>query len=161
MTYHERKSLVDGLTALILLTGYITYGFTAYAEKGGSLLQDARFWSLTILVSFGVAIVAGIVIQVIFHIALTLRNEVVKEAGIDASMGVVDIESVLDERDRAIASKATRLQYGVVCMGIILMLGLMALYLPVGIALSALFICFVLGMMTHSIVQLYHYRKGA
>ena len=152
MTYQERKTLVNLMTAIAILIGYVTFNFSVYEQVGALLLQDSVYWGKTMLKTIGVAVIAGVLIQVVFHFGLTLRNEVTEEP--------VEIEDFDDERDKNIASKALKVQFWVFGLGFVLTLVLIAAGAAVGIALNCLFASLLIGMIGFSAVQLYHYRKG-
>jgi hypothetical protein len=164
MSYQEKRTIVMMLTGALVLAAYCIYAF-GQVNAGVASLGDLRFWARTILAFIGIGIVATIVIQIIFHILLsvgivvtkTIRDGKVVDEDIEKS---VEAEMVEDEMDKLIELKANRV--GVALGGCGFVAGLFAVLLgySAAVMLNIVFIAFSLGMIVEGFVQLYYYRRG-
>ena len=164
MSYQEKRTIVMMLTGALVLAAYCIYAF-GQVNAGVVSLGDLRFWARTILAFIGIGIVATIVIQIIFHILLsvgivvtkTIRDGKVADEEIEKS---VKAEMVEDEMDKLIELKSNRV--GVALGGCGFVAGLFAVLLgyPAAVMLNIVFIAFSLGTIVEGLVQLYYYRRG-
>jgi hypothetical protein len=164
MSYQEKRTIVGILSGIAILTAYCLYAFNRYAS-GAVAPQDLKFWATTMLIFIGIGIVASIIIQIVFHILLsvsiavtkTIHNEAVDEKEIEKSIGS---EMVEDERDRLIELKSNRV--GFIFAGIGFVTALLALVFNYSavVMLNILFISFSAGSVLEGFAQLSFYRRG-
>ncbi len=165
MSYQEKRTVVGILSGIAILAAYCLYTFNRYAA-GAVTPGDLKFWATTMLIFIGIGIVASIVIQIVFHIVLsisiavtkTIHNQAVDDKEIEKN---INSEMVEDERDRLIELKSNRV--GFIFAGIGFVAALFALvfdYSPV-VMLNILFISFSAGSVLEGFAQLYFYRRGA
>lgn len=152
MSYQEKRTLVSIVAGITALTAYCTYGFSMYTNHGVMILEDLRFWATTMLISLAGFITFMILVQVIFHIAMSVGNEVKKE--------VDEVSDMEDEMDRLIGLKSIKNSYIVVGIGFILSLLTVVFGLPAGIMMNIIYLSFIVGMIIDGLTQLHYYRKG-
>jgi len=164
MSYQEKRTITSIITSLIVLTAYCLYAFGRY--HSGTVIQgDLRFWAITMLIFVGIGIAATIIIQIIFHILLSMgiaiKKEMKGEPNVEKEIEkTIKLEMVEDERDRLIDLKATRVSDVLAGIGFIAALfSLVLQYSPV-VMLNILFITFSVGSILEGFAQLFYYRKG-
>ncbi len=164
MSYQEKRTLVSIATGIIILVSYCIYTISKYRSEVIGI-DDMKFWALHILIFIGIGIVANIIIQIIFHILMSItfavqekvHNNQCDDKEIESR---IEVEMIEDEMDKLIELKANRI--GFLSAGIGFMLSLVALilnYSPV-VMLNIIFISFNIGSLLEGFTQLYYYRKG-
>jgi len=164
MSYHEKRAIVMSITGLAVLAAYCFYAF-GQVQAGMAAFEDLKFWARTILIFIGIGIAATIVIQIIFHILLSVstavskhvREGVVDEKEIERS---INAEMVEDEMNRLVELKASRVGY--IFTGIGFVAGLIALLLNFqpAVLINSVFIAASLGTILEGFAQLFYYRRG-
>ncbi len=164
MSYQEKRTVVSIITGAIVLAAYCIVAFGQY-NSGAVAQGDLKFWAGTILIFIGIGVAASIVIQIVFHILLSIaiamqkkiRDENCDDKEIKKTIGA---EMVEDEMDKLIELKSMRV--GFIFAGIGFVAGLVALvlnYSPV-VMINILFLSFGVGSLFDGFAQLYFYRKG-
>ena len=164
MSYQEKRTITSIITGALVLAAYCIEAFGLY-QSGMVAQGDLKLWAITMLKYIGIGIVAAIVIQIVFHIMLsisiavkeTIRDNQVAEEEIGKK---IEGEMVEDERDKLIGLKSN--MAGFILAGIGFVWGLISLALnssPV-IMLNIMFISFSAGSLVEGFAQLYFYRKG-
>jgi len=164
MSYQEKRTITSITTGILVLAAYCIYALGQY--RSGTVVQgDMKFWAITMLTFVGVGVVTTIIIQIIFHILLSMGIAIKKEfrgennddKEIEKS---IKLEMVEDERDRLIELKANRVGFIVAGVGFIAALfSLVLQYSPV-VMLNILFISFSVGSILEGFAQLFYYRRG-
>jgi len=168
MSYQEKRTITSIVTGALVLGAYCIYAFGKY-QSGTVTPGDLKFWASTMLIFIGVGIAAAIVIQIVFHILLSISiavqekirdvecNDKVIEKSIEKTIGA---EMVEDEMDKLIELKSTRIGFFFAGIGFVAALVSQVLnYSPV-VMLNIMFISFSAGSMFEGFAQLYYYRKG-
>lgn len=164
MSYQEKRTIISVLSGMALLAAYCIYAF-GKVQAGTAAADDMKFWATTILVFIGIGVVAMIVIQIIFHILLSIAMAVKEQVKtgqcndkqIEKSL---ELDMVEDEMDKLIGLKAMRVGFAITGIGFILVLVSQVLrYSPV-VMLHILFFSFSIGSMAEGMTQLYFYRRG-
>jgi uncharacterized membrane protein HdeD (DUF308 family) len=133
----EEKSIWISLLTISLIFGYYFVRIVQMVSQDDINVAQ----SIVLLIS---VIVMVIIVEVVFHIIITLK----------------DRPEALDERDRLIELKATRNAYFVLVFGIFLpIVGIAAQVRPFIVAHVIMFI-FVLSEITKFLTQLFYYRRG-
>ena len=164
MSYQEKRTLATITSGALILAAYCLYSFnpTRLASIAAGALKP---WATTMLIFIGIGIGFTIIIQIIFHILLSIsiairekmQNMQADDKDIDKS---IKTEMVEDERDRMIELKSNRVSFGIAGFGFIAaLLALVFNYSPV-VMLNILFISFSFGSICEGFAQLYYYRKG-
>lgn len=158
---HKSKSIITSMvTSVLIFVAYVIYAIDK-DRQGPEESLTLKSWALTMLVFVGISIIALIVVQIIFRIALAV-GIAAKHAGDDS----VQVERILsssmveDEMDKIVALKSARVGY--ICAGIGFLGALVALALG-GSAVLALHIMlgsFALGSLAEGAVSIYGYERG-
>ena len=164
MSYQEKRTITSISTCVLLLAAYLIYAFSP-ARLGRVGSDDLSAWSITMLIFMGIGIAATIIIQIIFHILLSIsiavrakmQDQECDEEDIERS---VNSEMVEDERDKIIELKSNRVGFIVAGIGFLGALVSQVLHYSPVIMLNILFIAFSFGSICEGIAQLVYYRKG-
>ncbi len=164
MSYQEKRTVVTVLTGILILVAYCIYAFGKVSE-GTESAGDLKFWASTMLLFIGIGIVAMIIIQIVFHILLSIGiaiKEQIQNGSVndDEIEKTLELEMVEDEMDKLIGLKSMR--FGFVIAGIGFVTGLVSLlmdYSP-AVMMNIIFISFNVGSIIEGIAQIYYYRKG-
>lgn len=147
MSIQEKKNMVSLISSFLIFGLYSLY--VIQNAPFGALDQGSpyRFWGSFILILIPVAIVAKIVISIVFSI---LHRIATKE----------EEPTFADELDKLIGLKASRNSYYTFVLGFVLAMGSLA----AGMAPGTMFVILVasgfLAEVTDYVSQLYYYRKG-
>lgn len=164
MSYQEKRTVVSILSGVLLLGAYCIYCFGKY-QSGAVAADDLKFWAGTMLLFIGIGIVATIVIQIVFHILLSVAIAV-REKIKDDTCGDKEIENMIgsemvtDEMDKLIELKSMRISFGFAGIGFILALVSLVLDFSPAVMINILFVSFSVGSLVEAFTQLYFYRKG-
>jgi len=164
MSYQEKKTIVYILTGILVLTAYSIYAFSK-VQSGMVDSNSMKFWAATMLLFIGIGIVAAIIIQIVFHILLSIALAVKEQAQNgkcdDKEIEkTIELEMVEDEMDRLIGLKSLRIGYAIMGFGFIAALVSIVLNYSPGVMLNILFASVSIGSLIESIAQLYFYRSG-
>lgn len=147
MSYHERKSIVFMISTLVLFVIYFVFVFQRYQAGSFHSTNLLSFWGSVILILIPVAIMAKIIIYIVFVIIYRLTTN--EEA-----------PCFSDERDKLIALKAERNSHWVFCLGFLLAMASQVMHMsPSAMFIILIFSGFVADILGE-ISQLYYYRKG-
>ena len=162
MSYQEKKNIVSIVSGALLLGAYCIY---AFGGAGVSNLDNLAFWGKTMLVFLGIGIAASIVIQIVFHILLSISVAVKRKIN-DESCDDKEIEKTIeremveDERDKLIDLKSGRISYIVFGVGFVAGLVAIAFGSSAVMLLNVLFLSALTGGIAESVAQLIFYRRG-
>ncbi len=162
MSYQEKRTIVSVVSGALLMLAYCIY---AYAKLGFNNLTDLKPWATTMLVFIGIGVAAMIVIQIVFHILLSIGIAVKKKIN-DESIDDKEIEHsieremVEDEMDKLIELKANKIGYSFVSIGFVAGLVTLAMGAPAAIMLNLVFVGCMVGTIVEGLIQLRYYRKG-
>lgn len=164
MSYQEKKIIVLILTGILVLTAYSIYAF-GKVQSGMADPNDIKFWAAAMLIFIGIGVVAAIVIQIVFHILLSIAiavKEQVQNGKCDDKKleKTIELEMVEDEMDRLIGLKSLRISYAIAGFGFIAALVSLVLNYSPAVMLNILFFSISIGSLIESIAQLYFYRSG-
>ncbi len=162
MSYQEKRTIVSVASGVLLMIAYCIY---ALVRLGWNSMGDVRSWATTMLVFIGIGIVAMIVIQIVFHILLSIgiavkkkiADEPIDDQAIESS---IEREMVEDEMDQLIELKANKIGYSFVSVGFVAGLIALALGALPAIMLNIVFLACMLGTIVEGLIQIRYYRKG-
>lgn len=147
MYYHEKKSIVNILSTLLIYGVYYWTANQEYGQMAMSTQEELQFWGKTMLLIIPIAIASKITIHIIFGVTHRL---VTKEKQ----------PCFEDERDRLIALKSTRNAFILFGMGFLCALGAIALGWPLQTMFVVMIISGVLSDVFDNLSQLYFHQKG-
>ena len=157
MSYQEKRTITSIISGLLVLAAYCIYAFVIARPEVG----DIRFWAVTMLIFIGVGIGVTVVIQIIFHIMLSIGIAVKERAYDEKKVGKsIEAAVVEDEMDKLIELKSLRVSF--VIVGIAFVAGLILLTLggSAALMLNMLFLGSSFGSVVEGLVSLRYYRKG-
>ncbi|RIH91627.1 hypothetical protein Mgrana_02437 [Meiothermus granaticius NBRC 107808] len=147
MSYQEIKSIVALVSTLLINGLYGWYVFWRYQQEAPGVAELFRFWAVAMLIFMGVALVAQILITVVFRAAyrrITGETE----------------PSFADELDRTIGLRATRNAYYAFALGLVVALLTQVLSLPPVALFATMFLAGIASEVAQALTQLYYYRRG-
>jgi hypothetical protein len=164
MSYQVKKTVVSILTGALLLAAYCIYAFGKVRANTASP-DDLKFWASTILIFIGIGIAASIVIQIVFHILLSISIAVKKQISEgrcdEKDVGKsVELEMVEDEMDKLISLKSMRVGFAVAGIGFVAALVSLVLNYSAAVMINILFISFSAGTIIEGVTQLVFYKRG-
>jgi hypothetical protein len=158
MSYQEKRTLTSIVTGALVIAAYCIYAFGKIHPQAADL-TNLKFWATTMLIFIGIGVVAAIVIQIIFHILLSI-SIAIKEGSDKEIEKKVEAAVVEDEMDKLIELKSMRLGFGICGAGFIAALISLVLGYPAAIMLNILFLSFSLGSLFEGVLSLHYYRTG-
>jgi len=164
MSYQIKRTVTSIICGVLVLAVYLFYAFGRY-QSGLLAPDDLRSWAQIMLIFIGVGIAATIVIQIIFHILLSI-GIAIKESIKNGSCADQDIENkiqlemVEDEMDKLIELKSLRVGFIVAGIGFVASLLVLVFNYPPMVMLNMLFISFSAGSILEGFAQLYYYKRG-
>jgi hypothetical protein len=166
MVYQEIRSLVMSVTNIAVL---IAYCITVFGKAGQKLelSGDLKPWAIMILTFIGIGIAAAVLIQIVFHILLSvgiaIKNKLVDESITDKEIEK-RVESEIgrpeDERDKLIDLKAGRIGQIISGVGVVTALIYTALGHSGVVMLNIVFLSFGIASASEGFIKAYYYRKG-
>jgi Mg2+/citrate symporter len=164
MSYQEKRVMVFMITVISILGAYWIYTYGKY-QSGAIATDDMKFWAGTMLLFIGISIVAAIVIQIIFHILLSMAivvQEKTRTGQYDDKeiKRTIESEMVTDEMDKLIKLKSIRIGYIVVGIGFITALVSQVFNFSSAVMINIIFVSFYAGSLFEGLTQFYFYRKG-
>lgn len=164
MSYQEKRTGTSIFSGIFILAAYCIYAFSP-SRLAALPPGDLRPWASTMLIFIAIGIGATIVIQIVFHILLSIslavqakiENQQVDDKEIERT---ISREMVEDERDKQIELKSMRIGFAVAGIGFVAaLLSLVFNYSPV-VMLNILYLSFSAGSLFEGAGQLYYYRRG-
>lgn len=156
MSVKSKSIITSTVAGFVFLTAYAIY--VTRPENTPDTLQA---WAVSMLVFLGIAIVALIVIQIVFHIVLAI-GIAVNEGDDDSSRikRILDSTMAEDEMDRMINLRAARVGYVFAGIGFVGVLVVLAVGLGGVVGLHVLFWSIALGSFVSGAVSVYGYERG-
>ncbi len=164
MSYQEKRTMVSVCMGVLLLAAYGIWAL-GKVQTGLAAPDDLRFWAGAMLTFVGIGVAASIVIQIVFHIFLSVGIAVKKQmrdGKVDDKAVEKEIkrEMVEDEMDKLIGLKSMRISFGIAGAGFLAALAALAWGAAPALMLNILFLAFFLGSISEGVIQLYYYRRG-
>jgi hypothetical protein len=164
MSYQEKRTIVSTITGIMVLAAYCIYALGQY-QSGAAAAGDLKFWAMTMLKFIGIGIAASIVIQIVFHILLSIsiavkkaaRGENIADKEIEKS---INAEIIEDEMDKLIELKSMRIGFIFAGIGFIASLVSLVFNYPPVVMINIMFISFMIGSLFEGFAQIFFYRKG-
>ncbi|MBH1940761.1 hypothetical protein I5677_07665 [Mobilitalea sibirica] len=165
MSYQEKRTIVSIITGLFILVAYGIYAFEKY-QSGVIAADDIKAWAGIMLVFIGIGVVLAIVIQIVFHILLSITIAIQERArtgrcGDDKEIEkTISAKMVTDEMDKLIELKSMRVSFIIAGIGFVTALVTQLFNYPPAVLLNVLFISFSAGSLLEGLAQIYFYRRG-
>lgn len=165
MSYQEKRTIVSIITGLFILAAYGIYTFSKY-QSGDIALDDTKAWAGIMLVFIGIGVVLEIVIQVVYHILLSITIAIQERARTGRCDDdkiiekTISAEMVHDEMDKLIELKSMKVGFIIAGIGFVTALATQLLNYPPALLLNVMFISFSTGSLLEGLAQLYFYRRG-
>ncbi len=147
MGQKEKQVLVSLIASLIIIVFYSLWVFNRYIESNPEIINDLKFWGRSFIVLIPVAIIA----QIVIHILFAIINKIVTDE---------DISDKDDERDKLIELKSLRVSYWVFIIGFMSAMGAVALGMELWVMFVTLIVSGFLSDLISSVVKIWYYRKG-
>lgn len=164
MTYQVKKTITAIISGVVVLGVYLFYAFGRY-QSGLLAPDDLKNWAQLMLIFIGVGIAATIVIQIIFHILLSISIAIKEKINngdcVDQEIeNKIQLEIVEDEMDKLIELKSLRVGVIVAGVGFVISLIILVLGYPPMFMLNTVFISFSFGNILEGFTKLYYYKRG-
>lgn len=147
MDQKERQILVTVISSIVIVGWYTLRVYNNQIAGNVEIMNDFRFWGRSFLWLIPVAIVAQIVIQIIYAII----NRIVTSE---------DVPTKNDERDKLIELKSIRIAHWVFTMGFIIAMGSLAFNMQPHVMFITLFASGFGASIISELAKLYFYRRG-
>ena len=160
MSYQSKRTIFSLVLGVGILAAYCMYGLSKY-NAGAIAAGDVAFWAKTMLLFIGIGIVANIILQILFHIALSI-GIAVKERENDEKVinRKIAAEMVEDEMDKLIQLKSLRVGFALAGVGFVGALFAIVFGRSVALALNVMYLSFNVGALAEGITSLHYYGKG-
>ena len=164
MPYHVKKTIAGMAGVLLIMIFYCAFVFRT-VQSGAALVDDLIFWGRAMLITIGISVGAGIIIQIVFHVLLS-AGIAVKQKKKDGNCDEKEIEKSIhlemteDERDKLIELKSMRTGYIFCGIGFVLSLVSLVLKYPAAVMLNILFLSFFTAHLFEGFSQIYYYLNG-
>lgn len=160
MPYQSKKTITSMVVGALVLIEYCIYAFGRYSS--GAIAQgNLKFWAGTMLVFIGIGVVATIILEIVFHIALSIsiavKDRACDEKEIDKRIEATVIE---DEMDKLIELKSSQIGFVLAGVGFVSALILLVLGYSTVVMLNVMYLSFLVGSLVEGAASLYFYGKG-
>ncbi|MCL1852927.1 MAG: hypothetical protein FWF88_07830 [Peptococcaceae bacterium] len=157
MTYPSKRTLISIGVGILLLVVYVIYAL----GDASPAPDDLKLWALALLVYIGACIAAGIVIQILFHIALAIGIAVKEKPGDDKKVERIIKSSMLeDEREKLISLKSSHIGHAFSGFGFVTGLIALAVGSSAVVVLHIMAGAFAVGSIIEGCVSVYHHERG-
>ena len=157
MSYTSKRTLLSMSVGILLLAIYAAYALGEAAPAP----EDLKSWAMAMLVYIGACIAAGIVIQILFHIALAVGISIKEKEPSDKKVErIIKASMFEDERDKLISLKSSHIGYAFAGFGFVM--GLIALTIGISyvIVLHVMAGAFAVGSIIEGCVSVYLNERG-
>lgn len=164
MSYQEKRTVASIFTGVVVLAAYCIYVF-GNSRPEVTATGNLKFWASTMLVFIGIGIGATIIVQILFHIGLSISIAIKKTVleGIKDDKEIektIKLEMVEDEMHKMVELKSTRVGFAIAGAGFIAALITLVMGVAQFVMLNILFFSFSAGSLVEGLAQLYLYRRG-
>lgn len=160
MSYQTKRTATSMVSGALVLAAYCIYAFGRYSS--GTIAEgNLKFWAGTMLVFIGIGIAVTIILEIIFHIGLSI-GIAVKERGCDEKEIDKRIEATMieDEMDKLIELKSSQIGFVLAGVGFVSALVLLVLGRSTVVMLNVMYLSFLVGSLMEGAASLYFYGKG-
>jgi hypothetical protein len=147
MDQKERQVLVTLIATIFILGLYSLYVYNKYIVPDNEIINSFKFWGRSFIILVPVAIVA----QILIHILFAIMNKIITNE---------DIPTIDDERDKLIELKTIRISHWIFTLGFLLAMGSQAIDMEPWVMFMTLLCSGFLSGIVSEAAKLYYYRKG-
>jgi len=147
MDHKEKQIILSIIISILVFACYSLYVYHKYMAGNMEIINDFKFWGKSFLIFIPVAILAQIIIYIVFAI---INKMVTNE----------DIPTLSDERDKLIDLKAIRISHWMFTLGLLLAMGSQAMGMKPYVMFVVLIFSGFVSSILAEIAKLYFYRKG-
>ncbi len=152
MSYQESKSLTNILSVIIITGIYSLIVYQRYSVGSFDTTNVFKFWAIVILIFIPISIVSKIIIMILFSIGTAVVQTAQGEETDDLDF--------VDERDKLIELKATKISLIIFSLGFIAALATQAFSMNNHIFFITLIIAGVITEIASELATIIYYRKG-
>ncbi len=152
MSYQESKSLTNIFSSIIITGIYTLIVYQRYLNGNVDTTDIFRFWAIVILIFIPISIVARIIIMIIFSIGTAIVQTAQGEEA--------EVMDVIDERDKLIELKATKISLIIFSLGFILALVTQVINMNNHVFFITLIGAGVITEIVSELFTIIYYRKG-
>lgn len=160
MSYQSKRTIFSLIIGVSILAAYCIYGI-GKLNSGEVVGEGVAFWAMTMLIFIGIGIVANIILQIIFHIGLSIGIAVKERENDEKTINrKIAAEMVEDEMDKLIQLKSLRVGFVFAGFGFIGALASIVLGFSTAIALNIMYLSFNVGALAEGVTSLVYYGRG-
>lgn len=158
MTYKSKRTIFSILGTVAVFSWYFIYTLDKYTFA----YENLKPWASTTLIFIGIAIGAQIIIQILFHIGLSIGIAIKEKEPDDKKIErYINSAAYEDEMDKLINLKAIQVYMVCVSSGFILaLIGLAFLNIEILFAMYIILSSFLIGSLIDSFIKIYFYERG-
>jgi hypothetical protein len=143
----EKQIIVSLIGSLLVLGLYSLYVYRNYIMTNPGIINDFSFWGKAFIILIPVAVIA----QIIIHIIFIIINKIVADE---------DFVDLSDERDKLIELKTIRISHWIFLTGFMLAMGSQALKMEPWVMFIILIFSGFAASIISEIVKIFFYRRG-
>lgn len=147
MEQKEKQILVSIISSIVILASYSLYVYHKFMAGNPGIISDFRFWGRAFLILIPVAIMA----QIIIHIIFAIIHKIVTDE---------DLSTKNDERDKLIELKSIRISHWLFTLGFFLSMGSQAFGMPPWVMFITLICSGFIASIASEGAKIFFYRKG-
>ena len=143
----EKQTLVTLISSTLVMIIYAVYVYQRQVVPNPEIINSLQFWGKSFFLFIPIAIVAMIIVHIIFAII----NKIVTNE---------DLDDVQDERDKLIELKSIRLSHWMFTTGFILAMGSQALGMQTWVMMVTFILSGLVSSLASEIAKFIMYRRG-
>ncbi|NLT11979.1 MAG: hypothetical protein GXY06_06185 [Clostridiaceae bacterium] len=164
MSYSEKRTIVSILVGIVVLASYCFYVY-GKVKAGVAESDNIKFWAGAMLIFVGIGIISSIIIQIVFHILLSMSMAVREQIATGQSDGkkiekMIASEMVTDEMDKLVELKSLRVGFAIAGVGFMTALIFAYLGHSPAVMLNIMFVSFSVGSIIEGFSTIFYYRRG-
>lgn len=147
MSNKEKQIIVSVIASVVILVIYSLVVYNRYLSGNPEALNDFRFWGKSFLIFIPVAIVA----QIVIHILFAIVNKIITNE---------DLTDKEDERDKLIDLKGTKISHWIFTLGFLTAMGSQAIGMEPWVMFITLIMSGFVSSITGELAKIWFYQKG-
>jgi len=157
MTYTSKRSLLSMGVGILLLAAYAAYALGSSSPAP----DDLRAWAIVLLVYVAACIVAGIAVQIVFHILFAVGISAEDKSRDGKKIERIIKSSMLeDERDKLISLKSSNITHKFAGFGFLAGLAALAMGITAVAALHIMAGAYAAGSLIEGFMIVYLNERG-